>query len=64
MLERGLSLNNQLLTCVRIRNAITGIEMHVVHWPELTTLLVLPLRCLFEDARLSRWKLKFLALNL
>lgn len=48
MLERDLSLNNQLLTCVRIRSAITGIEMHVVQWPELTTLLVLSLSCPFE----------------
>lgn len=63
MLERGLSLNNQLLTCVRIRSAITGIEMHVVHWPELTTLLVLSLSCLFEKLDF-RWKLNFLALNL
>lgn len=48
MLERGLSLNNQLLTHVRIRSATTGIEMHVVQWLELTTLLVHALSWLFE----------------
>lgn len=48
MLERGLSLNNQLLTRVRIRSATTGIEMHVVQWLELTTLLVRSLSWLFE----------------
>lgn len=48
MLERGLSLNNQLLTHVRIRSAATEIEMHVVQWLELTTLLVRSLSWLFE----------------
>lgn len=48
MLERGLSLNNQLLTRVRMRGAIAGIEMHVVQWLELTRLLVLSLPRLFE----------------
>lgn len=47
MLERGFSLNNQLLTRVRIRSAITGIGMHVVQWAELTTLLVLSLSAPF-----------------
>lgn len=47
MLERGFSLNNQLLTRVRIRSAITEIGMHVVQWAKLTTLLVLSLSAPF-----------------
>lgn len=51
MLERGFSLNNQLLTRVRIRSAITGIGMHVLQWAELTTLLVLALPALFQKKK-------------